>query len=81
MDYEQENEITKITASTLIDLNRYVNECAVDLQNSEYDENVIENVTNDFRDLIMEKYNFKYGDEIPVVSDEEFWDLFKPYEL
>lgn len=67
--------------NTKKDLAREVSECG--LSNPElYNENWIELVTDKYLDLLREKYNFSFGEELPKLeNDDEFWDLFEEFEI
>ena len=63
------------------DLKRYISDqplCDLELY-IDYDK-LVENVAEDLEHLLKTKHNFEYGQECPEISDDEFWDLFKPYE-
>jgi hypothetical protein len=66
------------------DLQRYVSDVSVGIQADYYDldfDDLINAVANDILDTLCEDYNFFWGDEFPSsMSDEQFWDFFKPYE-
>lgn len=67
--------------TTVRDLRRYVSDMTAGVIMScytcEYDE-LVDAVSESLRKLLRSK-GFKMGDELPEISDEEFWDLFLPF--
>ena len=72
------------TYNSYIDIYRYISEQAVNVDLSCYTyvyDDLVDCVAGDYLDLLRDKYNWFYGQELPEISEEEFWDLFKPYEI
>jgi hypothetical protein len=69
--------------SSQIDLRRIVSDWAESLEIKHYRlsfDEICEEVSYSLLDLIQEDNNFEWGDEMPKVDDEKFWDLFKEWE-
>lgn len=62
------------------DVKRFISDMPIDETQYEDIDCVLEAVTEDFIEL-MESMGWYYGDEAPYISDENFWNLFKTYEI
>ena len=65
------------------DLHRLVSDMCYGLQFDCYaleQDELIKNVADDLLDYIREEYNFKWGQSVPEIESEIFWDFFKEYE-
>jgi len=69
--------------NTHSDLIRYVSECNPTIQAWQYNlsyDDLMDAVSHDLYDLIIEEHDFKYGDEMPKVESDKFYKLFAQYE-
>lgn len=69
--------------STLNDLRREVSESFVQIQIDCYSlsyDDLLESITHDYLELLRDKFDFKWGDEIPEIEADEWWNLFKKYD-
>jgi len=68
--------------NSLNDLRQYVSSMSegLDAKQYMYDyDDLVEAVTIGLNAILAGR-NFKWGNELPEISDNEFWDLFKKYE-
>lgn len=58
---------------------RWSEDIFVECYNLPYDE-LIEAVSDDFLTYLRDEHEFKWGDDLPYISGEQFWDFFRPYD-
>ncbi len=68
--------------NTFTDLKQWVSDQLLNIDPSQYIEFdvLVENVASDLMSLFKEKYDFKYGQEIPNFKEDFFIDICSPYE-
>jgi hypothetical protein len=68
------------TYNSIRDIRRYVSDCTHTIDPSQYIEyeQLLDNVTHDLIHYIRQK-GWSWGESFDI-SEEEFWDLLKPYE-
>lgn len=70
--------------NTVNDLHRFVAECNPDLQIEDYRpenrDDLDYAITYDLLDLLRDKYDFSWGQELPKITEEDFLGLYKEYE-
>ena len=66
--------------NTMQDIERIISDQPWDRNLYIFEQDLIEKVSDDLLELFVNKYNFEWGDEEPKINDNEFWNLFIPYE-
>ena len=66
------------------DLRRYVSDQVDNIHDKSMyinENELIGVVTHDLLEMIVDDYEFEYGQEMPDITDWAFWNLFEPYEV
>lgn len=68
--------------NSIRDLERCVSEwVGRDFEERFYPEDIYKLAAYDLSRLAHEKYGFRYGEEFPEITNEEFWDIVNSYTL
>ncbi len=77
----QNKDLKMRTINSMRDLQGEVSDCGL-FDPTLYADNWVELVAERYLELLRNKYSFSWGDKVPELdSDDEFWDLFKEFEL
>lgn len=60
------------------DIYRFISDQPFD--SDQYIDEICTYVAEDLKSYLEKSYKWKFGDELPEYPDEDFWDLFRPYE-
>lgn len=65
------------------ELRRFVADWAQSIDINQYRvsfEDLCEEVSYSLLDFIKEEHDFKFGDDMPYISEDQFWEFFKEWE-
>lgn len=64
--------------NSLRDVEWYISEQRIDP--SQYEEDYIDGVAINYVRFLRQNFGWRYGEEVPEITEDEFWSLFSDYE-